>query len=111
MRASTLVVVPDISCANCGEEENLDGERSGEIISITCGACGLVWDRDLTPTCTTCGSDEVRPAFRAIVDKSRGTQLSIQSMRLVYLCPSCEPELLANYLASKSPLPPDELPY
>ena len=111
MRASTLVLVPDISCANCGEEENLDGERAGEIISITCGACGLVWDRDLTPTCTTCGSDEVRKAFQAIVDKSRGTQLSIQSMRLVYLCPNCEPELLADYLASKSPLPPDELPY
>ena len=111
MRASTLVVVPDISCANCGEEENLDGERSGDTIAITCGACGLVWDRDLTPTCTTCGTDEVRPAFQAIVDKSRGTQLSIQSMRLVYLCPNCEPDLLANYLASKSPLPPDELPY
>lgn len=101
----------DITCANCGEDENLDGERRGETISITCGACGLVWDRDLRPVCPTCGSDEVRKAFQAIVDKSRGTQLSIQSMRLVYLCPHCQPELLADYLASKSPLPPDELPY
>ncbi len=101
----------DIACANCGEDENLDGERDGDTISITCASCGLVWDRDLTPICDTCGSDEVRKAYRAIVDKSRGTQLSIQSMRLVYLCPECEPELLADYLASKSPLPPDELPY
>lgn len=101
----------DISCSNCGEDENLDGERSGETITITCGSCGLIWDRDLAPICETCGSDAVRRAFQAIVDKSRGTQLSIQSMRLVYLCPVCEPELLANYLASKSPLPPDELPY
>lgn len=101
----------DIACANCGEDENLDGERDGDMISITCASCGLVWDRDLTPICDTCGSDQVRKAYRAIVDKSRGTQLSIQSMRLVYLCPECEPELLADYLASKSPLPPDELPY
>lgn len=103
--------VADIACSQCGEDENLDGERVADTITITCGECGLVWDRDLTAVCTTCGSDQVRKAFQAIVDKSRGTQLSIQSMRLVYLCPDCEPELLADYLASKSPLPPDELPY
>lgn len=101
----------EISCANCGEDENLDGERDGDTISITCANCGLVWDRDLTPVCDSCGSDEVRKAFQAIVEKSRGTQLSIQSMRLVYLCPHCQPDLLADYLASKSPLPPEELPF
>ncbi len=100
-----------ISCANCGEDENLDGDRDGDIIEITCQKCGLVWERDLTPTCETCGTTDVRPAFQAIVDKSRGTQLSIQSMRLVHLCPNCQPDLLADYLASKSPLPPDELPF
>jgi len=100
-----------IACAQCGEEENLDGERTGDIIEITCGSCGLVWDRDLTPSCETCGSADVRPAFQAIVDKSRGTQLSIQTMRLVHLCPHCQPELLADYLASNSPLSPPELPF
>ena len=45
------------------------------------------------------------------MDKSRGTQRSIQSMRLVHLCPHCEPERLADYLQSKSPLSPDELPF
>ncbi|MGI9605984.1 MAG: hypothetical protein ACR2P0_07575 [Acidimicrobiales bacterium] len=101
----------DITCAQCGEDENLDGERRGETIVITCAECGLVWDRNLSPTCKTCGTTDVRPAFQAIVDKSRGTQLSIQSMRLVHLCPVCQPELLADYLQSKSPLPPDELPF
>ena len=101
----------EIACANCGEDENLDGERRGEIIEITCASCGLVWDRDLTPSCSRCGTTEVRPAFQSIVDKSRGTQLSIQSMRLVYLCPTCEPDLFADYLQSNSPLPPDELPF
>lgn len=100
-----------ISCPRCGEEDELDGERDGDTIVVTCGSCRLVWDRDLTPRCTTCDSSEVRPAFQAIVDKSRGTQLSIQSMRLVYLCPHCQPDLLADYLQSKSPLPPDELPF
>lgn len=100
-----------IACAHCGEQEELTGERNGEVIEITCGSCGLVWDRDLTPRCETCGSSDVRPAFQSIVDKSRGTQLSIQSMRLVHLCPICEPELLADYLQSNSPLPPAELPF
>ncbi|NNE72246.1 MAG: hypothetical protein HKN26_01125 [Acidimicrobiales bacterium] len=100
----------DLVCANCGEEEQLLGQRDGDIITITCESCGLVWDRDLTPSCPTCGSDDVRPAFKAILDKSRGTQLSIQSMRLIYLCPTCQPELLHNYLQSNVPLPPDELP-
>ena len=103
--------MPDIACANCGEEENLDGERRGGVIEITCASCGLVWDRDLTPLCRTCGTTDVRPAFKSIVDKSRGTQLSIQSMRLVHLCPNCQPDLLADYLQSNSPLPPDELPF
>lgn len=111
MQAHYSTSVAEIACARCGEDENLDGEREGETITITCAVCGLVWDRDLTPKCETCGSEDVRKAFQAIVDKSRGTQLSIQSMRLRYLCPICEPDLLADYLASKSPLPPDELPY
>ena len=103
--------MPDIACANCGEEERLVGARTGSSISIICEVCGLVWDRDLTPSCGTCGSTDVRAAFQAIVDKSRGTQLSIQSMRLVHLCPTCDAERLADYLQSNSPLPPDELPF
>jgi hypothetical protein len=103
--------VAEIVCVNCGETDELRGERTGEIIEITCESCGLVWTRDTTPTCSTCGSRDVRPAFQAIVDKSRGTQLSVQSMRLVHLCPHCEPEQLADYLKSNSPLTPKELPF
>ena len=100
----------DLVCASCGEDEQLVGERDGDAITITCESCGLVWDRDLTPRCPTCGSDDVRPAFQAIVDKSRGTQLSIQSMRLIHLCPTCDAARLAVYQVSNTPLPPDELP-
>jgi RNA polymerase subunit RPABC4/transcription elongation factor Spt4 len=100
----------DTVCANCGEEENLRGSRDGEVITVTCQECGLVWDRDLTPKCPVCGSVDVRVAFQSILEKSRGTQLSIQSMRLVHLCPVCDKDRLAEYIKSNTPLPPDELP-
>ena len=103
----------EISCANCGEDTELLGERTGpnnENITVTCQKCGLVWDRDFTPRCPTCGETDVYPAFKAILDKSRGTQLSIQSMKLVHLCPHCQPELHATYSQTNTPIPPDELP-
>lgn len=100
----------DLVCARCGEDERLLGTRAGESITITCEQCGLVWDRDLAPRCPTCESDDVRPAFKAILDKSRGTQLSIQSMQLIHLCPTCDAAALAVYQQSNTPIPPDELP-
>jgi len=99
-----------IACPHCGEDERLRGQRDGDTISVVCEACGLTWDRDLSPICDGCGSRDVRPAFQAIVEKSRGTQLSMQSLRLVHLCPDCDAEVLARYQVSNRPLPPDELP-
>ena len=104
-----------IDCPGCGEDEDLTGDRRGdpgnEAITVTCGACGLVWDRDLTPRCPTCGSEDVRTALRSIVDKSRGTQLSIQSMQVVHLCRVCDAEQLAAWNQSNTPLAPTELPF
>lgn len=102
--------MPLVVCPNCDEDEDLLGATVDDVITITCGACGCVWDRDRTPRCDTCGTDEVRRAFQAILDKSRGTQLSIQSMRVVWLCPDCDGEKLARYLESNVPLPPEVLP-
>ncbi len=99
-----------VACPHCGEDERLLGERDGDVITVRCEACGLRWDRDLSPACRVCGSTDVRPAFQAIVEKSRGTQLSMQSLRLVHLCPDCDAEQLAAYQVSNRPLPPDELP-
>ncbi|MEL7156142.1 MAG: hypothetical protein AAFN30_06025 [Actinomycetota bacterium] len=100
----------DLVCARCGEDDDLAGEQLDGEITITCRSCGLVWERDLTPRCERCGSDEVRPAFQSILEKSRGTQLSMQSVRLIHLCPHCEPDRLAAYIRSNTALPPDELP-
>ena len=48
--------------------------------------------------------------LQAILDKSRGTQLSIQGMKVVWLCPDCDAEKLRRWLDSNVPLPPDDLP-
>ncbi|MCP3991217.1 MAG: hypothetical protein GY724_19235 [Actinomycetia bacterium] len=100
----------DLVCAQCGEDDDLRGQQDGDAITITCQQCGLVWDRDLSPRCGRCGSTEVRPAFQSILEKSRGTQLSMQSVRLIHLCPDCDADRLGAYLRSNTPLPPDELP-
>ena len=78
---------------------------------MTCESCALEWVRDLTPRCPSCGSTAVRPALRSIVEKSRGTQLSIQSMRAVHLCPNCDAEQLEIWNRSNTPLRPEELPH
>tara|TARA_B100000745_G_scaffold292672_1_gene233781 strand:+ start:989 stop:1321 length:333 start_codon:yes stop_codon:yes gene_type:complete len=105
----------DVLCPRCGEEESLVGRREGppgdETITVTCGSCDLEWVRDLTPRCPACGSDAVRPALQSIVEKSRGTQLSIQSLRVVHLCPECDAGQLAVWNRSNTPLRPAELPH
>lgn len=100
----------DLVCPRCSEAEDLDGQRDGDVITITCLKCHTEWDRDLNPKCDKCGNTDVRIAFQAIVEKSRGTQLSMNSLRRLYLCPDCDEELLAYYNLSNRPLPPDELP-
>lgn len=102
--------MPLVACPNCEEDENLRGDNVDNTITITCGECGAVWERDLTPRCSSCDSSEVRPALQAILDKSRGTQLSIQAMKVVWLCPDCDADTLRSYLDSNVPLPPDEMP-
>ncbi len=52
----------------------------------------------------------MRAALRSIVDKSRGTQLSIQSMQVVHLCRTCDADELAVWNRSNTPLAPAELP-
>lgn len=100
----------DISCPQCGEDDDLCGARREDVIVITCGQCGLHWERDPSPRCPTCDRTDVRAAVQAVLDKSRGTQLSIQSLRVVYLCPECDAERLADWNTTNSPIPPDELP-
>lgn len=99
-----------VECPRCGEDEELDGRAVDGDIVIVCGSCQLEWARDLTPRCDRCGSTDVRPAFEAVVEKSRGSQLSMQSARLIHLCPTCDAVQLTDYHRTSSPLMPAELP-
>lgn len=102
----------DIRCPSCGEQDDLRGEPRDAVIALVCESCGAEWIRDpaARPVCERCGNDDMREAVQAVVEKSRGTQLSIQSFRQVWLCPSCDAEVYDKYKISNRPLPPDELP-
>lgn len=100
----------EIVCPNCGLDEHLRGERRDDLIRITCSTCDLVWDRDPSPQCPSCGSSEVRPVPQAMWEKARGKQLSTVALRTIYLCPTCDAERLRTYFDSGSPIPPDENP-
>jgi len=99
-----------VVCERCGEDEDLIGKKADDEILIECQACGLIWSRSLLPRCQKCFSLEVHPAFEAIVLKSRGTQLSVESSKLIYLCTSCDAGRLREYQRSNSPIMPKELP-
>ncbi len=104
----------EIACPQCGEAERLSGQRrdgeTGTVITITCEACGTVWDRDTTKRCPRCQSSDLYPAPVAIIEKSRGTQLSIVSTSAEYLCWTCDRDLIDAQRRSGTALMPDELP-
>lgn len=100
----------EIVCPRCGTDEHLRGERDGDVVHTTCDACELSWDRDLRPRCKTCGSEDVRGVPKPIVQKARGSQLSIIASTVVYLCPRCDADVWEQQRSSGSGLTPDENP-
>jgi hypothetical protein len=101
----------DIACPECGESENLSGSRSGDTIRLTCGSCGCEWDRNPVPFCQQCGGTDMRAIPLAIVEKSRGTQLSVVGTRTIHLCEKCDVEAIERWHRNRpNPLMPDELP-
>ncbi len=104
-------MLPDISCPECAEADDLSGERSGEHIRLRCGACGHEWTRTAVSTCSKCGGTDLQVVPLAIVERSRGTQLSIVGTRPIALCPRCDADRLRHYHAHRpSPVMPTELP-
>jgi endogenous inhibitor of DNA gyrase (YacG/DUF329 family) len=101
----------DIECPSCGETSDLKGAPSGDSIAVTCGTCGITWDRSTEPRCSHCGGGDLQPAPLAIVEKSRGTQLSIVGIRTIHLCPACNAETIDRWHRGRPrPLFPDDLP-
>ena len=102
----------ELQCPACGETESLIGREKGELIEMTCETCDQRWSRDpnALPICERCDSDDMEGAVKAIVEKSRGSQLSIVATQVVSLCRSCDESILASYRIGRSPLMPDQLP-
>ena len=101
----------DIACPVCEEGEDLTGNRRGDQIEITCGKCGQSWQRPTSPVCPHCKGDDLQALPLAIVEKSRGTQLSVVGIRIVHLCNSCDAETIARWQANRpNPLLPGQLP-
>lgn len=102
--------VRPISCS-CGETEDLAGDRRGDSISVSCGRCGATWTRHLTHQCDKCGGADIQMVPLAIVEKGRGTQLSVVGTRPVYLCSGCDADDLRRYHDNRpNPLMPARLP-
>ncbi len=101
----------NLSCPDCGEADDLAGIRDGDRITVTCGVCGGSWERDPSPRCGLCGGDDLQGVPLAIVEKGRGTQLSVVGTRTVHLCSMCDADALDRYHRNRpNPLMPQELP-
>jgi hypothetical protein len=86
----------DIECATCGTDEYLRGDRlPDDTIRLTCEQCGASWVRDPRPSCPKCGGTEMEAAPRVIVEKSRGSQMSIQGVQREFLCRVCDADQIS----------------
>lgn len=103
--------IRDIACPACGEEDDLAGQRGDTEIRLTCGKCGQEWSRQLSPHCPKCGGADLQAVPVAIVEKSRGTQLSVVGIRTVEMCWVCDRETIRRWQDNRpNPLLPSELP-
>ncbi len=82
--------VDDLTCAACGTDDHLRGVPEGEQIRIHCDGCGASWIRDSTPRCEKCGGEDMALEKRPVIEKARGSQLSIVGYTDVALCKKCD---------------------
>ena len=79
-----------IACPSCGEEERLRGTtRKDSVVELECEACGATWERDASPRCLLCGSDDLRYAPRPLWERGRGTQRTPAGRLDAYDCYAC----------------------
>ena len=101
----------EVVCPNCGEQEALRGTPRGETILLYCEQCEYKWKRDLTATCRQCGGTDMQQVPLAILEKGRGTQLSVVGTRPIQLCSACDAETLRVYHSNRpNPLMPADIP-
>lgn len=99
--------MPLVNCPACGEDDDLTGATVGDTIVLTCGACGTTWDRDTTPTCSLCGSQDLQAVpTSTLQEKGRGDQWAPSGVRIAWYCWSCT----GHDVTSTAPVPPPNPP-
>lgn len=97
--------MPIVTCPSCGDADQLVGRRSPDGVTVTCGACGNRWQRDLSPTCTLCGSRDLTAVPTSTLEEAgRGDQRTPSGIREVFRCYGCG----ARDATSSSPVPDPE---
>jgi Zn finger protein HypA/HybF involved in hydrogenase expression len=82
----------EIVCPSCGGDDDVSGVPLDDgRIELTCSACDIRWARDPRPRCPTCGGDDLYHRPQVILEKSRGSQMSIQGIHIEYGCHACDP--------------------
>ena len=82
----------EIICPRCETDDELRGEPLDDgTIRLTCDACRITWARDPRPKCPACGGDDLYHRPQVILEKSRGTQMSVQGIHVEYGCWACDP--------------------
>jgi len=89
---SVSAVALEIVCPRCETDDELRGDTlDNGTIRLTCDGCCVTWDRDPRPKCPICGSDDLYHRPQVILEKSRGTQMSVQGIHVEYGCWECDP--------------------
>jgi hypothetical protein len=100
--------VVEIVCPSCGTDDHLRGTpRDDDTIELRCEACDVSWVRDPRPSCPQCGGYDMEAAPRVILEKSRGSQMSIQGIQREFLCRDCDADRIR---ARRDGHLPDRLP-
>ncbi len=99
--------MPIVACPSCGEDEDLTGQRAGEAITLTCGRCGVRWERDTDPTCGLCGSTDVQGIPTSTLEEhGRANVRSPSGIRLAYYCWTCRAKDVTSSDPDPGPHPP-----
>lgn len=94
----------EIVCVECGSDEYLRGRpHDGGLIELTCSQCDVSWLRNPQPHCERCGGDDMEAAPKVVLERSRGTQMSIQGIQREFLCRVCDAERIQTRRAGHLP--------
>lgn len=105
-----VVSASDVRCPQCGEDEELSGRRTDGDIVLTCHRCGHVGPRAAQRRCGTCGGSDVVERPKAVVERARGTQLTVVGYSTIGLCRTCDEQELTHSLQTNGAVLPEELP-